>query len=112
MARLTNKDLKILYGTLNQRFFDGRLDPKVKVSFDDELYDDGGEGEYVIAERRIRIDSGLRRYPDFATIALLHEMIHVEYPKHFSYPNTQSHGMVFHARMADLFSRGAYDGLL
>jgi hypothetical protein len=112
MARMSNKDLQMAYATLNERFFDNRLDPEVKVLFDNELYDDGGEGEFCKSERTIRIDSGLRKYPDYATATLLHEMVHVEYPNHVSYENDSGHGMVFKARIVDLFNRGAYDGIL
>lgn len=113
MKLMTNKDLKFLFRTLNARFFDNRIDKNTRVRFanaEDE-FDSDDDGEYIIGDKLILIDPKMRKFYNYAAICLIHEMVHAELPEHISYPPS-CHGTVFYGRIADLFSRGAYDHLL
>ena len=117
MKLATNKDLEKWFKAFNRRFFENRIDPRVQVRFamsEDDLDEIGNDcdGVYLIEEKVILIDKGLRPYGRMVQVILLHEMIHAEFPHHISQPFTEDHGMVFQHRMVELFNTGAFDGLL
>lgn len=106
--RVTNKELKKIFLDLNKSFFYGRLDKNTKVHFSDIETGDEREtlnGLYEPGE--IILDSSLKiAGMDYIVIILLHEMAHADTA------GDDNHGPLFSAKIVDLFTKGAYNGLL
>ena len=61
----------------------------------------------------IELDSSLRiAGADYIQIVLLHEMIHADLPNYIGNMDDTHHGMLFQARIVELFNKGGYDGVL
>lgn len=109
MARITNKNLQSFFKLYNEKFFEDQIDSRYTVKFQ-EIEDDG---LHIPGTKEIIINADLRRHPDMAVLVLFHEMAHASLPEYIGHSCDQgAHGMLFQARLAELFKKGAYDGIL
>jgi len=114
--------LRGMFMFLNLHFFDNRIPGSMRVEFMKNCGNKESKKDkfklvdafFSLREDAIYLDDLLRFFPDYATICLLHEMVHVDL--HFrgyeGYPIDKGHGTGFHAEIARLIKIGAYDGLL
>lgn len=108
MRLLSDRNLNIAYKNFNNDFFEGKL-PKIKCSF--KKLKRGVDGEYVKSSGEIHIHDRLREFISYATIVLLHEMVHVQTPDVVG-EDGGGHGWIFGHKIVELFMKGAYDSLL
>jgi hypothetical protein len=92
--------LKRIFNHYNKRYFNNELPADTSVTW---AALNGNDGE--CQGGAIRLDAILAAVPCYARIILLHEMIHVRFPK-------ATHGKVFRAERQRLLDAGAYDNLL
>ena len=112
---MSNAELKKMFLTLNERFFNDRLDKNTKVHFVDDLQDEETGTELNGSQEgdEICLDSSLKIIgADVIQIFLLHEMKHADLPEYVGSVEDNDHGMLFQAKTVELFNKGAYDGLL
>lgn len=108
MARITNKDLQRLFNINNHRYFEDQIDSGYTVKFEKSQDD----GFHIPSVKKISINADLRRHPDLALLVLLHEMAHASLPEYRGAEDQNTHGMLFQAKLVELFNKGAYDGIL
>ena len=107
--RMSNQELKKFYLHLNKEFFSNKLDKKMKLRFADDLKDEDDnielngcqEGDEIVLDSSLKLGS-----MEYIQIILLHEMCHA------ALPHDVNHGIVFQAKIVELFNKGAYDYLL
>lgn len=111
-STLTNKQLKTAFLNLNDRFFDGKISELTIVRFGNIKQ----QGLFQTGTRFgcIQINKRLKVHPDFATLVLLHEMVHAHLDSigHLGYAMDRGHGSRFHVEIDKLYQKGAYEGLL
>lgn len=112
--------LKQAFAFFNAQFFSNRIPGSLNVVFMKNCgYKSKGkwipaDGYFDHATDSIVIDEGLKEFPDFTAITLLHEMVHADlrFRGHVGYPVDNGHGTTFHGEITRLIKAGAYDGLL
>lgn len=98
---MTNFELKQMYLDFNRKWFGSRLSKTLVLHFADLGKDHGvtrtywGEPVYIYVNKKLRYSKSL------VAPTLLHEMVHVQYPK-------LNHGPMFHKRMLQLAKAGAF----
>lgn len=106
---MTNSDLQYAYRIANRRYFGNKLPKDLLVKFatinryklgSTWMNHSNGWKPY-----RIHISSKLRFSSSLSLMTLLHEMVHVEFPK------PDDHGPWFNKRMKKLAKAGAFEGL-
>lgn len=111
MKRMTQAKLEKEFSQLNEQFFESRL-TEVKVRFGDSIRTDAANGVYNYDTNTITIDRRLSFTDRYVAITLIHEMVHADMLGYKGYPADGGHGMLFQARLVELFKLGAYDGLI
>lgn len=104
-----------VFKAYNEAYFDGKLNPDIRVRFGKTSKD--GLGVYSMfmesdadrdlfkLEHEIVLDPILKKLHRVMCIVLLHEMCHTRHPRN-------QHGRKFQAERRRLMSLGAYDDLL
>ena|SRR5579863_1608743 len=105
---ITEAELRRAFTFFNKYYFDGKLHNPYEIKFK-KLASNDGASKRCDRGYYIHIEEGLRRFPNFAIITLLHEMAHVA-RQDIMYPD--GHGMQYSAEIIRLFNAGAYEGLL
>jgi hypothetical protein len=102
----SNKSLQMFFKVFNERYF-GKKIPAMRVRFG-KIKDEGH-----FRQDRIIINSLLRKFPDLASLVLLHEMNHA-YLEANGYNGIMDggHSIVFHVGIDRLYKAGAYEGIL
>ena len=108
---VTNAQLPRMYRKYNRLYFSGKLPVNLEVAFETEGKNLRGWGvtDYICDSHgcyhptKILINRSLKVCRGWASMTLLHEMVHVELPY------GASHGPRFQARMRKLASQGAFD---
>lgn len=111
---MTNSKLKALYLRLNRRYFAGRLDKFLNVSFRDMSDYKLGHAAFVYKPGRKAVYHEICLHPElkrrdrgiYAIHTLLHEMAHL------SVGHQANHGPRFQKEIRRLFNMGAYVGTL
>jgi hypothetical protein len=98
---VTNAKIQKLYHALNKKWFRNRLPKDMVVDFVRMKGAHGVTVFYKVRPLHIMLNLELRICEKIAALTLLHEMVHVEWPKH-------NHGFRFHRRMKELARRGAF----
>jgi len=100
-----SQQLRRWYNYYNKKYFNSELPTDITLRW--ELCHEDAADTFVGNERAIQIsvDPGLINFSCYAQAALLHEMIHVKYPRFL-------HGKEFKAELKRLMDDGAFDKLL
>lgn len=110
--RLTNKDLKKSFDSMNELFFNNEVDSNIKVRFasDEDCQDSDG---IHFHDGQIFIHEDFKRHSDMAALTLLHEMAHAHLHAlgYIGWPHDGGHGTQFHVELDRLYKAGAYDGM-
>lgn len=111
----TVRSANLLYKAYNEAYFDGQLNPDVRVRFrktsrhhalgEYSVFMDSLVGSDFKLEHEIILDPVLKNLRRFMGIVLLHEMCHVRHPRN-------QHGRKFQQEIRRLQLAGAYDTLL
>lgn len=98
-------DLILLYAAYNQKYFQNKLPHNVAIFWatKDKIGVDCMARCYHTAPAIVMLDE-LKEFPCVAQLSLLHEMVHLEFPK-------AGHGKKFVGRMRQLAKQGAFDKL-
>lgn len=100
---VTNQDLARMYAEFNRKYFGNRLPKDMAVRYADLEGKWGRTNIYHdIRPLFIEISWQLRRTQCFSAMTLLHEMVHVKYPR-------LNHGPKFHREMKRLAKIGAFN---
>jgi hypothetical protein len=101
------RDLEQLYAEYNDLYFEGKL-PTIPVKWGKVHKNHDAEFvTYVDGSLAIVLTPGLKKFPRFAYIRVLHEMIHVKQRD----LKGDLHGPKFQREMKRLARVGAFDGL-
>jgi len=102
----SNKNLQMFFKIFNRRYFGNKI-PAMHVRFG-KIKEEG-----LFREDGIIVNSGLRRFPDLASLVLLHEMNHA-YLEANGYNGVMDggHSTIFHVGIDRLYKAGAYEGIL
>lgn len=111
---MTDRDLQICAYHIDKTYFDSKLPGTLEVKFVKNLWNKGEKCDGIFHPSRmiISIDDRLRQHPDMCNIVLIHECAHVSLPNYKGGPMDKHHGMLFQAKIVELFNAGAYDGIL
>lgn len=96
--------LRRIYNRLNRLYFKGAL-PALEIVWEPCGDAMGLTHTYDGDAHRLTFDPALRGYNRIIKLIMLHEMIHVQYPR-------IGHGARFKAELQRLWKLGAYEGLL
>jgi len=117
---MTEKDMVILFEGFNEEFFDGKIQPPVKVRFVSEKDmrkinpRESADATWRPHAHEIWIDKAYCRSESICCLLLLHEMAHAALESTYvGHPGRhRGHGMIFQAELYRLIRAGAYDNLL
>lgn len=117
---LTEANLRILFNGFNSAFFNGRLNPCIKVRLVSTArlrhVNKHHEADAMWRPQldEIWLDKRYARSESYMCILLLHEMAHAALEAtYIGHPCINpGHGMIFQAELYRLFHAGAYDGML
>lgn len=110
---MNDRKLKTEFDHLNERFFRGKIVLN-HVGYAGKSMVKGASGAYFRDEKKILLDSDLRKFPNLSCVILLHEMAHahLELQDYSGYPMDAGHGMRFQVELDRIYREGGYDGLL
>lgn len=112
---MTDRDLQLVLIHIDKIYFDCKLPSQLNIKFVKNLWD-GGEkcdGTFDYNKMVISIDNNLRYHPDLCHIVVAHESVHAALPDYKGDGlTTRVHGMLFQAKIVELFNLGCYDGVL
>lgn len=98
---MTNAELKQMYLDFNRKYFGNKLPKNLVLHFVDLGKDHGVTRTYWENPVYIYINKRLNYSKSLVAPTLLHEMVHIEFPK-------LEHGPTFHKRMMKLAKQGAF----
>lgn len=107
----TNRSLQRLFNVFNRQYWNGQIDPRVRVRFSKTNLRNLGEFHHICREKddwegaKILICKTLRHHGRIICIILLHEMLHAANP-------AAQHGPTFKKDRKRLMDGGVYDDLL
>lgn len=110
---LTDADLKKLFKSFNEKYFDNQVPEPQSIRFADMTSDEvGADGSSTIYSSRvggeIKVNKAFARHHNSALLTLLHEMVHHKLGAEY----VNGHGYRFGAEITRLWNVGAYEGLL
>ena len=96
----------MFFSAMNSQFFDRKI-PAMRVRFANI------DEEGLFKPEEILINQSLKKFPDLATLVLLHEMNHA-YVRLNGYNGIMNdgHDIIFHVGIDRLYKAGAYEGIL
>lgn len=111
------KKLNQMFRNFNSRFFDGRLNPGIKVfATPEKCFEKRVKGFWSPTRNEIHIKQEYADDLGIAALILLHEMVHADlgssYVGQELFCDDTDHGMIFKAEIVRLFKAGSYDNLL
>lgn len=112
---MTDRDLQLILIHIDKTYFDEKLPDMLRIKFVKNLYNRGEwcDGTFDPSTMLISIDNNLRFHPNLCHIVVLHECAHVALPNYKGDGLiTKDHGMLFQAKLVELFNQGAYDEVL
>lgn len=111
---ITDRDLRLILLHIDKTFFDNKLPNLLKIKFVKNLWHAGErcDGVFHPGDMVISIDNDLRYHPDLCHIVVVHECAHAALPNYKGDLIDKHHGMLFHAKLVELFNLGAYDSVL
>lgn len=100
----SHSGLRRIYNRFNRLYFSNEL-PDLEIVWEPSDDSMATTHTYEGEPHRLTFDPALRGYRKIIKIVMLHEMIHVQYPK-------IGHGARFKAEIQRLWKLGAYEKLL
>ena len=109
---LSNKDLKLAFLVMNEKFFGCRIPEKSVVEF--KKIKEDGICQYNGGHIQIRISEDFKKHGDAGMVVLLHEMVHADLKLsgYTGYDHFEGHGPLFFAALDRLYRAGAYEGII
>jgi hypothetical protein len=96
--------LKRIYNRFNRLYFAGKL-PDISIVWEPCGDANGVTHTWDRKAKRLTVDPGMRGNTRFVKLIILHEMVHVRFPK-------ARHDEVFRAERQRLWDLGAFDKLI